>query len=241
MIKIKNLNSKAEIYIYGVIIDDTDATWLKAENLSTGYEWPENIRQQLESLAGLPIDVHIASDGGNVAAGIAIFNMLKSHNAEVTVYIDSWAASIASVIAFAGNKIVMPENTFLMIHNPTGGCFGDAEYLRSVADWLDKLRNMIAETYAGFAKTASVDEIKEMMDKETWFTAKEASETFKNIELVDSNDLKAVACYKSAFKSAPEALHKTASASTDNAEVQDNTDTNLNENIFKVLQEAYKL
>lgn len=227
MIKVKNLTSKGEIYIYGRIIDDTDASWLKMmEDGTLGYVWPTDIREQVESLKGLPIDVHIASDGGDVAAGIAIYNMLAKHEAPVTVYIDSWAASIASVIAFAGNKIVMPENTFLMIHNPQGGAFGTSDYIRSVADWLDKITGMIADTYADGQEKLSKEEIRGLMDKETWFTAKEAGDIWNKIEVVASNNVEAVACYKSDFKTAPTALQKT-SASIDN--------------IIKILNKAYEV
>ena len=207
MFKIKNLGTKAEIYLWGEIIDDTDASWLIRENDGTiGYQYPTKVKEQLDGLKGLPIDVHIASDGGDVGAGIAIYNMLTNHDAPVTVYIDRWGASIASFIAFAGSKIVMPENTFLMIHNPYGGGFGEADYLRSIADWLDKLKNMIAETYVKHAKTADIETIKALMDKETWFTAKEAFEMFDNVELAEKTDLKAVAQYKSGFKTAPKML-----------------------------------
>lgn len=239
MIKVVNYTERAEIYIYGVIIDDTDAMWIKTvDEDGDGYEWPDKIRKQLDDIAGKPVDVHIASDGGNVSAGIAIFNLLKNHTAPVTVYIDSWAASIASVIAMVADKVVMPENAFLMIHNPMGGARGDASYLRSVADWLDKLRDVIAETYAR-RSNESVDNIKALMDKETWFTAKEASELFTNVVLEPSNDIEAVACYKSEFKNAPDAIKGTVLDKQANDLAGDNTE--FNEKIFKVLQEAFKL
>ena len=229
MIKVKNLTDKGEIYLYGIIVDDTDANWLRRDdNGVIGYQYPADVKAQLDALKGKPIDVHIASDGGNVAAGVAIYNMLVNHDAPVTVYIDSWAASIASVIAFAGNKIVMPSNSFLMVHNPQGGAFGESDYLRSVADYLDKLRNMIADTYTKRAKDADVEKIKAYMDAETWWTAKEVSELFNDVELTDSNDIEAVAQYRSGYKTAPTALT-----------VKDNTD--VKNKIIKSLQEAYKL
>lgn len=208
MIKIKNLGERGEIEITGIVIDDTSANWLDMEDGKIiGYVYPEAIKTQLDELKGKPIDVHIASDGGDVGAGIAIYNMLVNHDAPVTAYIDKWAASIASYICFAASKIIMPKtNSFMMIHNPKAGMFGDASELRSVADWLDKLQSMLAETYAKFS-TKTVDEIKALMDKETWLTATECKDLFGDkIEVVDS-ELRAVACY-SAIKSAPEALVK---------------------------------
>lgn len=212
MIKVLNHTNRAEIFIYGNIISDTDATWLKMLDDGTlGYQYPTKIKEQLDALKGLPIDVHIASDGGDVAAGIAIYNMLANHDAPVVVHIDSWAASIASVIAFAGNKIVMPENTFLMIHNPRAGAFGEADYLQSVAEWLRKIRDMVAETYAKFAPDYQSEDVKTRMDAETWFTATEAADFFRGkVEVVPANELEAVASLKSSFKEAPEAVNKVA-------------------------------
>ena len=234
MFKIKNLTTKAEMYIYGLIIDDTDANWLLQDDDGKviGYQYPADIKAQLDALKGLPIDVHIASDGGDVAAGIAIYNMLVNHDAPVTVYIDSWAASIASVIAMAGSKIIMPANTFLMIHNPKGGGFGEADYLRSIADWLDKLKEMLVNTYVEHVdleryetnKDVATEVITDAMDKETWYTAEEASRVFKNVELVESNDIKAVAQYKSKFSGAPDVIKA----------------TDVKNNILKLLQEAYR-
>ena len=229
MLKIQNFGEKAEIKIWGNIIDDTDAQFLKMEagDDIIGFDFPSNIKEQLEGLKGIPVDVHIASDGGSVSAGIAIFNMLKNHDADVEVYIDSWAASIASLIAFAGNKIHMAENTFMMIHNPAGGAFGDASYLRSVADWLDKLKDMIADTYTEFAKI-SRDEIVKLMDAETWMNAAMAKEVFGDkIELMEGKEIEAVAQFKSSFKNAPSAVAK-AVVETEEIEAEDNADKTAN-------------
>ena len=208
MIKITNYTDRAVIELHGVIVDDTDANWLKtaANGEVIGYEWPAKVKEQIEALKGTPIDLHIASDGGNVGAGIALYNMLAGHDAPVTAYIDVWAASIASYIAFAGNKIVMPANTFIMIHNPTGGAMGEASYLRSVADWLDKIRGMMADKYAENSEKLTKEELQALMDKETWLTAQEAKDIWgEKIQLTDSTDLKAVACY-SGYSTAPQAI-----------------------------------
>lgn len=231
MIKIKNLGERGEIEITGIVIDDTDANWLDIEDGKViGYTYPEAIKTQLEELKGKPIDVHIASDGGDVGAGIAIYNMLISHDAPVTAYIDKWAASIASYICFSASKIVMPKgSSFMMIHNPKAGMFGDASELRSVADWLEKLQNMLAETYAKFS-TKTIDEIKSLMDKETWLTADECKELFGDkIEVVDGGELRAVACY-SAIKSAPKEIVKP---------VNDHNNV-IVENILQVIKRSFE-
>lgn len=237
-LKIVNYDEKGEIYITGIVIDDTDAEWLRrGDDGVIGYTYPAAVKAELDALAGKPIDVHIASDGGNVAAGIAIFNMLKNHDAPVVAYIDAWAASIASVIAFAANKIMMPANTFLMIHNPSGGAFGEASYLRAVADWLDKLQEMIAQTYKSHANAdVTIERIHELMDAETWLTAKEAAEMFDNVELLEKDtDLDAVACL-SCNKNAPKAI---SSLERMRREAEEAAETV--KNIKKVLEEAYKV
>lgn len=239
MIKIKNLGNRGEIYIHGLIIDDTDAKWLEMDGGTIGYVFPAQVRSELEALRGLPVDVHIASDGGNVAAGVALYNMLAAHDAPVVVYIDAWAASIASYLAFVGQKIVMPENTFLMIHNPAGGAYGGSDYLRSVAEYLDKLRDMLADKYAENSKL-SVEKMKELMDDETWFTAREALETFGDkVEIVQSNDLKAVACY-STFKSAPEAVLKPAGINTQADPAPSAVDKNTVKYVVNILNRAWR-
>lgn len=252
MLEIKNLTDHAEMYIYGDIISDTDASWLKMLDDGTlGYQYPTKIREQLESLKGLPIDVHIASDGGDVAAGVAIYNMLVNHDAPVTVYVDNWAALIASVIAMAGNKIVMPDNSWLMIHNPKAGVFGDAEYLVSVADWLDKIKTMIIDTYAKHSE-ATKERISELMNAETWLNVNEAMELFNNIELADYKPLQAVASLKTAFNNAPEKLVAKAEQAKIDAEAEAKAQAEaeakakaeeeaIKKHVMSVLQEAYKL
>lgn len=237
-LKIVNYDEKGEIYITGIVIDDTDAEWLRrGDDGVIGYTYPAAVKAELDALAGKPIDVHIASDGGTVAAGIAIFNMLKNHDAPVVAYIDAWAASIASMIAFAANKIMMPANTFLMIHNPSGCAFGEASYLRAVADWLDKLQEMIAQTYKSHANAdVTIERIHELMDAETWLTAKEAAEMFDNVELLEKDtDLDAVACL-SCEKSAPEAVSALARMRKEADEA-----AKMVADIKKVLTEAYKV
>lgn len=121
------------------------------------------------------IDLHINSPGGSVTDGIAIFNLLKNHSATVNVVIDGLAASMASVIAMAGDTITMPENALMMIHNPWGGAMGDAEELRKTADVLDKMKSALISAYVN--KTGKdTAEISALMDSETWMTGAEAVE-----------------------------------------------------------------
>ena len=155
----------------------------------------------------------------------------------------------------AGNEVIMPENTFLMIHNPQGGGFGTSDYLLSIVEYLDKLRDMIADTYAKHVKNGA--DIKALMDAETWITAHDAVEMFDNVKLVDSNDIKAVAKFDvhelDAYKNVPEALveqlkvvdNATANALEHDevAENADNSDDNNNviiDTILEVLKRSYE-
>ena len=121
------------------------------------------------------INLHIHSPGGDVFDGIAIYNLLKNHPANVTVYIDGLAASMASVIAMAGNEVIMPENAMMMIHKPWGIQGGDAEDMRKYADLLDKVENTLIPAYA--SKTGKTPEdLAEMLSAETWLNGKECVE-----------------------------------------------------------------
>jgi ATP-dependent protease ClpP protease subunit len=94
------------------------------------------------------ITLHINSPGGDVFDGVAIHNALKNHKATVTAHVDGIAASIASYIAMAADKIVMPSNSFLLLHNASGFSMGTAEDMRAVADDLDRIDKSITATYA---------------------------------------------------------------------------------------------
>lgn len=121
------------------------------------------------------INLHIHSPGGDVFDGIAIYNLLKNHPANVTVHIDGLAASMASVIAMAGNEVIMPENAMMMIHKPWGIQGGDAEDMRKYADLLDKVENTLIPAYA--SKTGKTpEELAEMLSAETWLNGKECVE-----------------------------------------------------------------
>ncbi|WP_435179455.1 head maturation protease, ClpP-related, partial [Escherichia coli] len=79
---------------------------------------------------------------------IAIYNLLRNHPADITVYIDGVAASMASVVAMAGDRVVMPENAMMMIHKPWGISGGNAGDMRDYADLLDKVETVLIPAYA---------------------------------------------------------------------------------------------
>lgn len=127
----------------------------------------------LKSVSAKDITLFINSPGGSVFDGLAIYNALRQHPANVTVKVMGVAASAASFIAMAGDRIVMPENAFMMVHNPMGAVFGNADEMRDWADTLDKIAASLVGIYV--ARTGkSEDEIKSLLDAETWLTASEA-------------------------------------------------------------------
>lgn len=119
------------------------------------------------------LNVHINSPGGNVYDGLAIYNYLKAHSAEVVVHVDGIAASIASIIAMAGKKIIMPANSNVFIHNPWSFAGGDAEALRKTADQLDIMAESLLGIYMSRAKDITEEDVRAMMDDETLLTAEE--------------------------------------------------------------------
>jgi ATP-dependent Clp endopeptidase proteolytic subunit ClpP len=131
----------------------------------------------LAELGALPddaaIDLRLNSPGGSVFDAVAIYNALKRHAGDITVWIDGIAASAASYIAMAGDTVVMPENAFLMIHDPSGLVMGTAEDMRSTAEALDKVKGSLIQGYAAKSGKAD-DEIATLMAAETWLDAKDA-------------------------------------------------------------------
>ena len=119
------------------------------------------------------INLRINSPGGDVFDGFAIYNLLRQHEARVVTYVDGIAASIASIIALAGDEVRVAKNSFFMIHNPWTLAFGNASELREVADRLDKIRGSIADTYVDHSEL-DLETAVSAMDDETWYSAEEA-------------------------------------------------------------------
>lgn len=140
--------------------------------------WGEGItaKRFVEDLAALSVDhisLHINSPGGSVFDGQAIYNALQRHPASVTSHVEGLAASIASVVALAGDTVEMAANALFMIHDPYGMAMGTSADMRQMADVLDKVKSTIVGVYE--RKTGMDPEaILESMAAETWYTAAEA-------------------------------------------------------------------
>lgn len=168
--EVKNAaDDTGELYIYGEITpykwDDTDTT-------------AQSFKEDLDALGDIKtLNVYINSPGGSVFQGQAIYNILKRQKIRVNVHIDGLAASIASVVAMAGDTVFMPKNAMMMVHNPWMLVIGNAQDLRKTADDLDKIRESIIEAYLSKAGSRlSVEKISELMDNETWLTAQECAD-----------------------------------------------------------------
>lgn len=171
---------------------------------------------------GTPIDLRLNSPGGSVFDAVAIHNALKRHAGTVTAWIDGIAASAASYVAMAGDEIVMPENAFLMIHDPAGLVMGTAADMRAMAEALDKVGGSLAAGYA--AKSARpIDEIAALMAAETWLDASEALALGFADRLVEP--VRIAARFDIArFRNAPPVLVEAIAAETDSGD--DDSDDN---------------
>lgn len=178
---------EVELRITGEIVDD-DRAWL--------YEWfgiavtaPNAFRSELKEYAGKNITVWIDSWGGDSTAAAGIYNALKEHNGRVTVKVDGKAVSAASVIAMAGDEVLMSPVGIMMIHNPWTTVAGEAKDMNHAADVLNEFKDAIVTAYQ--LKTGrSRAKISKMMDNETWMNAKTAlSEGFiDGILYADGNE-----------------------------------------------------
>ena len=169
-------DSEAEILLYDEIAGFNDEHW--------GFINAKGLIDKIKALGNVQnITLRINSVGGDVFEAQAMYSYLKSHPANITVRVDGLAASAASLVAMAGNKVIMPSNALMMIHNPAGGVWGEAEDMRDTAEILDKIRDTIANVYV--AKTGlDREKVISMMDEETWLDATEAH----NLKFCDEVD-----------------------------------------------------
>lgn len=168
--QVKNeVNGNSEILLYGPIAGES--SWWGDEVT------PRSFAEDLESLGGKDVTVRINSGGGDVFAAHAIHNQLVAYKGRVTVVIDGLAASAATIIAVAGDRIIMPSNALFMIHNPAIGLsdYYGADELLKAAEALNTIKGSIVSAYRKRCK-ASAEELAAMMDAETWMGAAECLE-----------------------------------------------------------------
>lgn len=177
-IEIKNqTETTADLCFFGDINSESLGEWQKYYPEDKA---PQDVQDFLNQLEGVSkINVHINSGGGSVFGGIAIYNILTRYDAEIIVYVEGLAASIASVIAMAGDKIIIPANAQMMIHKPSTVAWGNADEMRKQADILDGCQKVILNTYMSHAKEGvTQDDINELINAETWKNGEEWQEYF---------------------------------------------------------------
>lgn len=155
----------SKLILEGVISDET---WF-GDEVS-----PAEFRAELNQHEG-DLTVHINSGGGDVFAGLSIYNALIDYDGKVTVRVDGLAASIASVIAMAGDEIIMSPGAMMMIHKPWTMIMGDVDELDKAKEVLEGINDSIVPIYAN-RTGLSQEKIVEMLDAETWMTAEQAVE-----------------------------------------------------------------
>ena len=192
----------AELYLYGEIGDSS--VW--GDEIT-----PAAFQKDLAALGQVgQLDVFINSPGGSVFAGITMYNVLKRHNASKTVHVDGIAASAASVVAMAGDKIIMPRSATLMIHNAWGASVGNKAEMRKMADELECIDGQIAGIYA--ERTGNkADDVTAWMNEELWMSGEEALQKGFTDEIEEKSAI--AACISpeifAKFKHPPEGLTPT--------------------------------
>lgn len=177
-----------QIYLYGEIEPSYLNLWGDLVESKTSAEY---IRKAIEKVGEIEgIELYINSIGGYVDEGVSIYNLLKRQSVPVTAYIDGMACSIASVVAMAADKIVMPSNTTMMIHHAVGGCYGNAKEHREFATQLDKISEASTNSYLVHAGDKLTREnLEPLLDAETFLTAEEAFNIGLCDEILDPVDL----------------------------------------------------
>ena len=147
---------------------------IDSDNFWSDEITPKAFRDELESEDG-DITVWINSPGGNVFAAAEIYTMLKNHKGKISVKIDALAASAASVVAMAGDKISISPTAMIMIHNPMTSAMGSAKDMEKVIDTLNEVKESIINAYEDKTHLPR-NEIAQLMEDETWMNAHKAVE-----------------------------------------------------------------
>lgn len=233
--KITNKGDTAEIEIYGEI---GESFW--SDDTITLKTFKEEFDKIKDSKT---INIRINSPGGSVFDGQGIYNLIKQHKASSkTVYIDGLAASAASLIAMAGNKIIMPKNSMLMIHKAMTGIYGNSDEMYRIIEVLEKIDNLAINIYS---EKTGIDkkEIEKMVADETWLTGEEAFEIGFADEVEDEIDV--AACAKdfdiSKFHKTPDVLKNKSTVKEVIAQIQVTEEqmNQIKEDVAKKLKEEY--
>jgi len=188
--------------LFGEIISDDTQRW--GIDDVTPAQFEAFLRSCPE---GEDVEIEINSPGGSVTAGLAIANLIKAAKQNITCTIYGIAASMASVIACASKEVKAFKGSFLMVHNPWTVCMGNAEEMRKIADTLDSFRDALLSFYVGKFPGKDKEQIKELMDAETWIRGEDFPGIPFAATLIDSDpvDRMAACAGRVAFAKMPEA------------------------------------
>lgn len=172
----------ATINIHGIIGQETD--WWTGETVGVSVD---SFLEDLNVLdENTDLNLFVNSGGGEVFAGITIYNRLSSWKGNVTVTVEGLAASSASIITMAGDTIKMHSTAMLMIHNPETGAYGQAKDLRKAADILDTIRSSMMAAYRAKNPAMSDEDLIAALDTETWYTATLAKDAGFTDEIIEA-------------------------------------------------------
>ena len=227
--EIKNeTGSSSELYFYGDICGSTWDKWQDEDKC------PQDVADFLGQLEGnKDVNIYINSGGGDAFAGMAIYNTLKRNPAHKTTHVDGLAASAASVIALAGDKVIIPKTAQFMIHNAWTIAMGNANDFLYTAERLEKCDESILNVYAENLKEG-VDKatIKQKMDDTTWMTGEDAAKYF-NVEVEEGDAAVAYADsqFFDRYKNLPDCLKNKDEKSKP-------SDTSLDEKVKQAVKQA---
>ena len=221
-------NNEVDIQIYG---DITSWDWYESDVSSY------TLSKQIEGLECDQINVYINSYGGEVAEGLAIYNQLKRHKAKVKTVCDGFACSAASVVFMAGDERVMSTASLLMIHNAWTWASGNANDLRKQADDLDKITQASINAYLQEVNVTE-EELKQMLDDETWITPQEALDMEFITTIVNEKDSDKAS--QSVKKSLMKLILESKKDEEDKKKCQDDDNKDLDKNDDEDDKEKYE-
>lgn len=221
------------ISVKGPIIDSDDQwiyDWFEVEATS-----PKKVIDLInQAKNNEDLEVEINSGGGSVFAGSEIYTALKSYSGKVITKVVGLAASAASVIAMAGDNILISPTGQIMIHNASGGFGGDYRDMEKGAEILKNVNATISNAYR--IKTGlSNEELLEMMNKETWLTPQQALEKKFVDEIMFTNDVKLVASFNNGML--PQEVINKMKMELINKEVPKEPENNIEAEKAKLLME----
>lgn len=218
----KNITAtSADLYIYGEIVEENWEKWDEDSGISL-----TEFKEELDQLNGImDLNIYINSVGGSVFASstmVSLLERLKLQGTKVHTYVDGLCASASTFILFAGDDVNLYDNSIVMIHKPMTMAYGNADEIQKIIDTLNKIQDSVMlPLYEKKAKVGR-EELNKLINDETWFDAKEASEIF-NVNLL--NQAKQVTAsisdkFKNVYKHIPTALISATNAENQAPEAQ---------------------